>query len=29
MRTTGPVVFLDSLLIWCIHGSVLKDLALV
>ena len=24
MRTTGPVVFLDSLLIWRIHGSVLK-----
>ncbi len=28
-RTAGPVVFLDSLLIWRIHGSVLKDLALV
>ena len=25
----GPVVFLDSLLIWRIHGSVLKALALV
>jgi len=29
MRTTGPVVFLDSLLIWRIHGSMLKALALV
>jgi len=25
----GPVAFLDSLLIWRIHGSVLKALALV
>jgi len=29
MLCTGPVVFLDSLLIWRIHGSVLKDLPLV